>query len=257
MLPALFVSHGSPMLGIEDHEVSRFLKQLPRQFEKPKYIIVISAHWYEKDLRILANQNPNLIYDFYGFPQKLYEVQYPIKNDISLVNKVVQSLEKSSLHVSLDKSRSGYDHGVWVPLSLMYPNADIPVIQLSLPIYSNVQELLKIGEALQSLREEALIIGSGNMTHNLREIVWDENAPVQEYARVFHDWVIDKVEKADIDAFEHFFEQAPLIRQNHPTPDHLLPLFIALGASKDKRGKSLLDVYMYANQSMDSILFEG
>lgn len=257
MLPTLFVSHGSPMLGIEDHEVSRFLKQLPKKFGKPKYIIVISAHWYEKDLRILANPSPNLIYDFYGFPQKLYEVKYPIKNDISLVNKVVQTLKKSSLHVSLDTSRSGYDHGVWVPLSLMYPETNIPVIQLSLPIYSNVQELLKIGEALQSLREKALIIASGNMTHNLREIVWDENAPVQEYARVFHDWVVEKVEKADMDAFENFFEEAPMIRENHPTLEHWLPFFVVLGASKSKRGQSLLDIYMSANQSMDSILFEG
>jgi 4,5-DOPA dioxygenase extradiol len=257
MLPTLFISHGSPMLGIEEHTVSRFLKNLPTRFEKPKYIIVISAHWYEEDLRILTNPHPGLIYDFYGFPQKLYEVQYPIRNDVSSLNSVMKTLENSHLHVNLDNTRSGYDHGVWVPLSLMYPSADIPVIQLSLSIYSNVQELFQIGEALQSLREEALIIGSGNMTHNIRQSVWDEDAPIKEYAKEFHDWVVQKVEQADIKAFENFFEQAPKIRENHSSLDHLLPFFIALGASKDKLGKSLLDVYMYANQSMDTIIFEG
>lgn len=256
MFPTLFISHGSPMLGIEDHIVSRFLKNLPNNFDKPKYIIIVSAHWYEEDLRILSNPNPGLIYDFYGFPQELYQVKYPAKNDIKLVEKVASTLKNSGVKVSYDTTREGYDHGVWVPLSLMYPKADIPIIQLSLPIYSDAQTLLKIGEALQSLRDEALIIGSGNLTHNLRGSVWDENAPIKEYARVFHDWVVDKVENADIKAFENFFEEAPMIRENHPTLEHWLPFFVVLGASKSKRGKSLLDVYMYANQSMDMIVFE-
>lgn len=257
MLPTLFISHGSPMLGIEDHTVSRFLKDLPKSFEKPKYIVIVSAHWYEEDLRILANPNAGLIYDFYGFPQELYQVKYPAKNDMNLVEKVASTLKNSGVKVSFDTSRQGYDHGVWVPLSLMYPEANIPVIQLSLPIYSDAQTLLEIGEALQSLRDDALIIGSGNLTHNLRGIVWDEDAPVKEYAKEFHDWVVQKVEQADIKAFENFFEQAPKIRENHPSLDHWLPFFIALGASKNKLGKSLLDVYMYANQSMDTIIFEG
>jgi 4,5-DOPA dioxygenase extradiol len=257
MFPTLFISHGSPMLGIENHLVSKFFKNLSSRFEKPKYIIVISAHWYEEDLRILTNPNPGLIYDFYGFPQKLYELKYPIHNDLTFANTVAKSLQNLGLHVSYDSTRSGYDHGVWVPLSLMYPKAKIPVIQLSLPIYANVQELLQIGQALQSLREEALIIASGNMTHNIRESVWDKDAPVKKYAKEFHDWVVQKVEKADIKAFENFFERAPKIRENHPSLDHLLPFFIALGASKDKLGESLLDVYMYANQSMDTILFKG
>ncbi len=139
----------------------------------------------------------------------------------------------------------------------MYPNADIPVIQISLPIYSNVEELISIGEVLQEFRNEALIIGSGTLTHNLRASNKDINAPVMTYAKEFRDWIVSKVEEADIKELSSFLQNAPQLKNNHPTLEHLLPLFIVLGASKTKKGKALNSIFMYGNQAMDSILYKN
>lgn len=253
MLPTLFISHGSPQLAVMNHEVSNFLEELTVRFEKPKYIIIISAHWGTHGLKILANKKPNIIYDFYGFPKELYEKKYLIKNDINRVKKVINSLEKNGLHVEQDNVRKGYDHGVWVPLSLMYKEANIPVIQLSLPMNKNTNELLKIGEALKSLRDEALIVGSGNMTHNLYDSSMNEvNATVKEYARVFRNEVVSKIEKGNV----NLLDNTSYVKENHPSLEHFLPIFIAMGASNNKIGQALLDVYMYGNQSMEIIIFK-
>jgi len=253
MLPTLFISHGSPQLAIMEHEVSDFLKQLPKMFEKPKYIIIVSAHWVSHGLKILVHKEPSIIYDFCGFPKELYDKKYPLKNDINRVKEVINHLKKYGLHVEKSMTREGYDHGVWAPLSLMYENADIPVIQLSLPMDKNTNELLKIGEALSSLREEALIIGSGNMTHNLYDSAMHVvAAPVKEYARVFRDEIVRKIEKGDVD----LLSETLYVKENHPTLEHFLPIFIAMGASKSKIGKAIFDVYMYANQSMEMIVFK-
>ena len=258
MLPSLYVSHGSPALMIMDNKTTDFLKALPKSFEKPKYILVISAHWVTKELRILTNEEPFEIYDFYGFAQELYEKQYPANNDINKVNEIVKLLKEKRIAVFENETRSGYDHGVWSPLSLMYPKADIPVIQLSLPLNFSPKELVKLGESLQELREDTLIVASGAMTHNLRDssaMEYDGN--ISTYAKEFRDWIVKKVEKADINSLTDYIQQAPKAIQNHPTQEHFLPLFVSLGASKDKKGKSLHDVYMYSNQSMDTIIFEG
>lgn len=253
MLPTLFISHGSPQLVIMKHEVSNFFKQLPKMFEKPKYIIIVSAHWASYGLKILAREEPSIIYDFYGFPKELYDKKYPLKNDTNRVEEVIVCLEKHGLHIEKSMTREGYDHGVWAPLSLMYENAGIPVIQLSLPMDKNTDELLKIGEALGSLREEALIIGSGNMTHNLYDsAMGDVAAPIKEYAKVFRDEIVKKIEKGDVD----LLQKTLYVKENHPTLEHFLPIFIAMGALKNRVGKAILDVYMYANQSMEMIVFE-
>ncbi len=256
MFPTLFVSHGSPMTAIMNHSVSEFLKEIPKKFEKPKYIIIVSAHWISNDLRILSNKSPEMIYDFYGFAQELYNVKYPIINDANRVEEVVNVLEKSALHVEQDFEREGYDHGVWVPLSLMYKDADIPVVQLSLPLNQSAEELVKIGEALSVLREDALIIGSGSMTHNLRDSVLDVDAPVKGYAKEFRNMVVKAIEKGDEDFLKDFVKSIPTLKQNHPTLEHFLPLFIALGASNSKIGEAFNDVYMYGNQAMDTIIFK-
>ena len=258
MLPSLFISHGSPALMLMNNKTTDFLKELPKSFQKPKYILVVSAHWLTRELRILTNEEPFEIYDFYNFPQGLYEKQYPANNDIKKVKEVVELLKKSNIAVFEEETRSGYDHGVWSPLSLMYPDADIPVIQLSLPIGFSPDELVEIGVALQSLREDTLIIGSGAMTHNLRGSSWieyDENIAL--YAKEFRNWIVEKLENSGVNSLVNYMKEAPNALQNHPTEEHFLPLFVSLGASKDKKGKSLHDVYMYGNQSMDTIIFEN
>ncbi len=257
MLPTLFISHGSPTLTIEDNSTTKFLKALPSKFIKPKTILVISAHWTTKELRILNNEDPFIIYDFYNFPQKLYEQDYPINNDINRVKEVISLLSNAHINVFEEQTQSGYDHGVWSPLKLMYPKADIPVVQLSLPLNFNAKELMNIGKALRSLRKDTLIIASGAMTHNLRDMNWhDENQKPVNYAVAFRDWVVEKLENKEINSLINFEKDAPYVRQNHPTLEHFLPLFVALGASRTYEGKSLHNQYMYGNQAMDTILFK-
>jgi 4,5-DOPA dioxygenase extradiol len=255
MFPTLFVSHGSPQIAIMNHETNHFLTTLPNAFDTPKYIISLSAHWVTKDLRILAHPNPGIIYDFYGFPEALYEKRYPLKNDPNSVDKLVTHLNGKGLLVSKDEQRNGYDHGVWVPLSLMYKEAKIPVVQLSLPLNFTIEQLMQLGEALQNFKDEALILTSGNMTHNLRALNFDVNAPVENYAKEFRDWVVEKLEKGDEMALKNFLNEAPFVHENHPTLEHFLPLFIALGASKSKIGTALNSLYIYGNQAMDTIVF--
>ena len=258
MLPSLFISHGSPALMLMNNKTTKFLKELPKKFSKPKYILVISAHWLTKELEILTNEEPFVIHDFYNFPQELYKRDYPANNDIKKANEVIKLLKEHNISVFKNETRSGYDHGVWSPLTFMYPNADIPVIQLSLPLSFTPKELVKIGEALQALREDTLIIGSGAMTHNLRASTsLEDDKNVSSNAKEFRDWIVEKLEKKDLDSLVDYQNKAAKVIENHPSQEHFLPLFISLGASKDKKGKSLHDVYMYGNQSMDTIIFEG
>ena len=193
MFPSIFISHGSPYLCLTQYESATFLKELPKLFDKPKYIIIISAHWVTKELRILSNPNPKIIYDFYGFPEDLYGKKYPIQNDLEKVEKVVEKFNSKNIPIIKDDKQEGYDHGVWAPLSLMYPDASIPVVKISLPIYSSAKDLINIGEVLQEFRTEALIIGSGTLTHNLRDSKRDINAPIDFYAKEFRDWIVSKI----------------------------------------------------------------
>jgi 4,5-DOPA dioxygenase extradiol len=257
MLPSLFVSHGSPALMIMENETKNFLKSLPSTFDKPKYILVISAHWVTNDLKILYEDNPFTIYDFYNFPKELYELDYPAPSSKEKSDEIIKILKEKNIDIKKDELRGGYDHGVWAILKLMYPDANIPVLQISLPIIYDSKHLVNLGEVLSKLRDEILIIASGTMTHNLRDSIWDENNTyIKPYAKEFRDWIVDKVEKGDVNSLIEYRKKAPYLVQNHPSLEHFLPLFVSLGASKTKVGKSLNNVYMYGNQSMDTIIFK-
>lgn len=256
MLPSLFISHGSPEIAILNNATSQFLKKLPSLFSKPKFVLVISAHWVTNNLHIISNEQPNIEYDFYGFNEKLYEIQYPIQNNQSKVKEIQELFLSQGIHIENDSNKN-YDHGVWIPLKLMYPNADIPVIQLSLPINWSIKQLIKLGEILRPLKKDTLIITSGSMTHNLQDINWgDINAPVKTYASTFRNWMVETLQKADVKKITDFINLAPFVRENHPTLEHILPLFIALGASTTHIAEALNDVYMYGNQSMDTLIFK-
>lgn len=257
MLPSLFISHGSPMLMIEENNTTQFLKNLSSSIEKPKYILVISAHWVTNDLKILYKENPGLIYDFYNFPKELYQLKYNAKSDLNKIKQIVQLLESNHIKVDKDSSRSGFDHGVWSPLQFIYPKGDIPVIQLSLPINMNPSELFKIGSILKTLREDTLIIGSGSLTHNLYDLnrTIDEEY-VKDYAKKFHDWVLNSLKDDNYKELLDFVNKAPFLRENHPSLEHFLPIFIALGASENRIGESLNNRFMYGNLSMDTIIFK-
>lgn len=258
MLPSLYISHGSPALMMMDNSTTNFLKELSSKFDKPKYILVISAHWITNNLKILYKESPSTMYDFYNFPKELYELLYKAKSDLEKSDEIVSLLKNSGFNVEKDSLRGGFDHGVWSPLSFLYPNADIPVLQLSLPLNYDSQELFKLGKTLKELREDTLIIASGSMTHNLADINWDENSTaVKPYAIEFRDWIVNKIEVGDVDSLINYKLKAPYLRQNHPSEEHLLPLFVALGSSTNHIGKSLHNKYMYGNQSMDTIIFKG
>ena len=256
MLPSLYISHGSPMLMISDNQSTRFLSALSSTFEKPKYILVISAHWVSNNLRILYEDNPSTIYDVYNFPNELYNLTYKAPSSKKKSDEIVDLLKSNNIQIEKDISRAGYDHGVWSPLKFLYPNADIPVLQISLPVNYDAKELIKLGEILYELRDNTLIIGSGSMTHNLMQMDRDENSFVKPSAVFFRDWVVDKLENADVDSLTKYRKEAPYLVQNHPSLEHFLPLFVSLGASKNRVGKSLHDVYMNGNLSMDTIMFE-
>lgn len=234
MLPSLFISHGSPMLALEPGESGPALARLAAQLPRPKAILVVSAHWESQDLRVSAHPHPETWHDFGGFPPALFAVQYPAPGNPDLAAQVVQLLKADGLPAQLDSQRP-FDHGTWVPLSLMYPQADIPVVQLSLPSRQGPALQTRIGHALASLREQGvLLIGSGSITHNLRELDWHAGPEsVEPWAKAFRDWMIEKLAANDEPALHDYRHQAPHAVRSHPSDEHLLPLYFARGAGGD------------------------
>lgn len=233
MLPSLFISHGSPMLALEPGASGPALARLAAQLPRPRAIVVMSAHWETTELRVTSNPHPPTWHDFGGFPAALYAVQYPAPGDPQLAEQVRQRLNEAGLPTTLDAKRP-FDHGAWVPLSLMYPAADIPVVQVSLPSQHGPAYQQQVGQALAALREEGvLLIGSGSITHNLRELDWHADPEsVEPWALAFRDWMIDKLAAGDTPALHDYRRQAPFAVRNHPSDEHLLPLYFARGAGE-------------------------
>lgn len=196
--------------------------------------MVVSAHWESQDLRVSSNPQPQTWHDFGGFPAALFAVQYPAPGQPELAEQVAQLLRADGLPAQLDDQRP-FDHGVWVPLSLMYPQADIPVVQVSLPSRMGPALQTQVGRALSSLRQQGvLLIGSGSITHNLRELDWHAGPEsVEPWARAFRDWIIEKLAANDEAALHDYRRQAPNAVRSHPSDEHLLPLYFARGAGGD------------------------
>ncbi|MCI8210435.1 dioxygenase [Pseudomonas sp. S25] len=231
MFPSLFISHGSPMLALEPGESGPALARLAAEMPRPRAIVIVSAHWESQELLVNANPQPETWHDFGGFPAALFAVQYPAPGLPELSIEVVELLNAAGLPAKTNSQRP-FDHGVWVPLSLMYPNADIPVVQVSLPSREGPALQTRVGQALASLRDQGvLIIGSGSITHNLRELDWHAGPEsVESWAKTFRDWMIEKLASNDEVALHDYRAQAPNAVRNHPTDEHLLPLYFARGA---------------------------
>lgn len=231
MLPSLFISHGSPMLALEPGESGPALARLAAHLPKPKAIVIVSAHWESNELLVSANPQPRTWHDFGGFPPALYEVQYPAPGDPQLAAQVADMLNAAQLPTRLDPQRP-FDHGVWVPLSLMYPEADIPVVQVSLPSRQGPALQTQVGQALASLRQQGiLLIGSGSITHNLRDLDWNAGPEsIEPWAKAFRDWIVEKLAANDEAALHDYRRQAPNAVRSHPSDEHLLPLYFARGA---------------------------
>lgn len=231
MFPSLFISHGSPMLALEPGESGPALARLAAELPRPRAIVMVSAHWESQELLVNGNPQPETLHDFGGFPPALFAVQYPAPGLPELSAQVVELLTASGLPARIDSQRP-LDHGVWVPLSLMYPQADIPVVQVSLPTRQGPALQTRVGHALASLRQQGvLVIGSGSITHNLRELDWHAGPEsVEPWAKAFRDWIVDKLASNDESALHDYRRLAPYAVRNHPSDEHLLPLFFARGA---------------------------
>jgi 4,5-DOPA dioxygenase extradiol len=261
-LPALFISHGTPMLGLQDddytHALRAYAEKLP---SKPKAIVVVSAHGLSKDrtVEINAAERPRLVYDFRGFPEALYQLEYPCPGSPQLAVRMASLLTEAGFQPVLNKS-SGLDHGVWIPLKIAFPEADIPVVQVSMPYPSQPELVLKMGKALSGLRDEGvLLVGSGGIVHNLGELVWHEkNGTPAPWAREFDAWVRNRLERKDVASLCDFEEGAPSSRMAHPSPEHFYPLFFTVGASA--YGDSFRSIYegiQYSSLSMSCFALEA
>lgn len=246
-MPVLYLSHGAPPLADDMRwtaELAGWSAQLPR----PKAILVLSAHWEAAPLAIGATSTVPLTYDFWGFPQHYYKVTYPAPGAPELATRM-RALLRGAGHHPQDVPDRGLDHGAYVPLVEMYPQADVPVLQMSMPTL-DPGELLRIGRLLAPLREEGvLLIGSGFTTHNLRvmDMSKSPDQPPPTWSVEFDDWVQRTTAAQDIDALLNFERAAPAARLAHPRTEHFAPLFVVLGASIDNlfSERSVIDGYWY------------
>jgi 4,5-DOPA dioxygenase extradiol len=232
-LPALFVSHGSPMIALSDIPARRFFEGLSARLPRPKEILAVSAHWECAEPTVSLAPRPETIHDFYGFPKPLYELSYPAPGAPDLARRTAQLIGGAGMPVSFDPKR-GLDHGAWIPLLLAYPEADIPVTQLSVQTNLGPAHHRALGRALAPLRDQGvLILASGNLTHDLSSYRGQpDDAPAPGWVSSFAEWVQDKLEAGDAEALVNYREQAPNARRNHPSEEHFLPLHAALGAGE-------------------------
>jgi 4,5-DOPA dioxygenase extradiol len=255
-LPAIFLSHGAPDLPIRNGAATNFLRSLHQHFSTPKAILVISAHWSSKLPTVSAAVKPRTIHDFSGFPQALYELTYAAPGSPELADRVVTLLAQSNIRCETHPSR-GFDHGTWIPLMLAYPAADIPVVQLSIQHHRDVMYHWQLGQGLAPLRQEGvLIVGSGSATHNLHAFGDQYDAPPPVWVKQFDEWLATTIAQADWNSLMQYRQLAPYAQDNHPTEEHLLPLFVALGAGgSNPVGKRLHRSYTYGVFSMAAYEF--
>lgn len=253
--PALFVSHGAPSLALDALDPTyQFLSQIGHKIGKPQAVLVVSAHWEESAPVASAVARPETIYDFRGFPDALYEIRYPAPGAPVLANQVADLLVGAGIEAGVDSDR-GLDHGAWIPMMLMYPDADIPVTQLSVQTSLGSGHHLAIGKALRPLRDEGvLILASGGLTHNLRELIWnDASASMPAWVAEFRNWVVDAIEQGRTEDLLRYRSVAPNAVRNHPSEEHFLPLFVALGAGGN--AVRIHEAVAYGSLAMDAFRF--
>ena len=257
-MPVLFLGHGSPMNAIEENEFVAGFRQAGREIQRPRAILCVSAHWETRGTYVTAMQSPRTIHDFGGFPQALFDVQYPAPGSPELANQTRQQISSTDVGLSHDW---GLDHGAWSVIKHMYPNADIPVVQLSIDYTKPPKYHYELAKELQALRQNGvLIIGSGNMVHNLRMVDWKR---LNE--RFAFDWATEASEKmksyiqdGNHQALINFSKQGKAFEMAVPTPEHYLPLLYVLGLKKDKEDVTLFnDLPVAGSLTMTSVKIEA
>ncbi|TDH36025.1 dioxygenase [Pseudohoeflea suaedae] len=236
-MPTLFVSHGSPETAVADTEAAAFLRSAAAGLPRPRAIVVVSAHFeVSGGVAVTGDATPETVHDFGGFQPELYEKRYPAPGDPALAQEIARNLVSAGFH-SQAIANHGFDHGVWVPLILMYPDADIPVVAVSVDPRQSADHHYRLGQALADLTHRGiLVIGSGSFTHNLREAFVNlrqgmRDIVVPDWVSSFTGWMSDRLEANDVDALLDYRAQAPNAERNHPTDEHLMPLYSALGAA--------------------------
>lgn len=236
-LPALFLSHGSPDTAIADTEAAAWLRQMAADLPRPRAIVVVSAHFeVSGGVAVSADPDPETIHDFGGFAPELYAMQYPAPGEPELARRIAGDLEAAGFAARAVDKR-GFDHGVWVPLKLAYPDADIPVVSVSVDPNQGPDHHFLLGQALAGLGTEGvLVIGSGSFTHNLGEAFkllrkGTRVAEVPEWVERFTSWMNQRLAANDVAALLDYRQAAPFAVENHPTDEHLLPLYVAMGAA--------------------------
>ncbi|MGR8949598.1 MAG: DODA-type extradiol aromatic ring-opening family dioxygenase [Gammaproteobacteria bacterium] len=262
VMPSLFLSHGAPTLAIEPSAAREFYLGLgDRLPTTPTAIVIASAHWITEPVSVLGGNKPlDTIHDFYGFPDELYEMQYPSPGIGELENTISSLIKNAGLDVRVDHER-GLDHGAWVPLKLMYPQANIPVTQISVDPTGSAEHQWQVGRALAPLKKDnVLIIGSGTMTHNLGDVVdfhdGRNDQSEADYVIEFSRWMEARIESRQVEQLLAYREQAPHAVRAHPTPEHIMPFFFALGAAGDDwRGSLIHRSAVYGVINLDSYAF--
>lgn len=250
--PALFISHGSPTWALSPGRLGPQLESLGRSLRNLKAALVVSPHWQSVGpIRVQHASKPETIHDFGGFAKELYELQYPAPGAPEYAQMTADLLKQKGFSATLD-SRRGFDHGAWVPLRYLFPDAAMPVFQVSLPARLDTAGAVDLGKALSPLREQGIaVIGSGSMTHNLAE--YFGLTPETDYAQEFAAWINSAIERRDVDSLVDYRRLAPHARRAHPTEEHYLPLLVALGAAKrDERIRYLEGGLDNGVLSMDS-----
>jgi len=255
-LPTLFVSHGAPTFAIEPGEAGPALTALGERLPRPRAVLVVSPHWMTPEPRVTAAAWPGTVHDFGGFPAALYRLRYAAPGDPALAGAVVQRLRDAGWPDARTDDTRGLDHGAWVPLMHLFPQADVPVLQLSLPLAADAQAAHALGRALAPLANEGvLIVGSGSLTHNLYEFRQGTRDPAA-YVLAFQDWVRHAVRAGDHDAIVHTLDRAPDAARAHPTPEHFLPLPLAAGAAgRPVPGEVIDGGVQHGVLSMDAYVF--
>ena len=259
--PSVFISHGPPTLLIEPSPARDFLAGLGKTLGRPDAILCVSAHWNTTNPSVSTAERPETIYDFYNFPQPLYEATCTAPGAPELARRTAGLLQDDGMAVETDADQ-GLDHGTWIPLKLMYPDAEIPVAQLSIQWPESPEHHLSVGQALRPLRDDGvLVLASGNVTHNLGDAIGAYRAgraddPPPEWASAFAAWLTDTIEAGAVGDLLEYRERAPGAVKANPEDDHLMPLYVALGAGDaDAPGRRIHESFMYRSLSMDAFAF--
>lgn len=255
-IPALFVGHGNPMNTLSDNIFNQGFVEVTQKFSKPKAILCVSAHWYSSSLQVQSGENPPMIYDFNGFPDELYQVQYPAKGSPKLAQRITELLADEG--ITQNETR-GYDHGAWAVLKHLYPDADIPVVQLSLDRHKTPEEHWTLAQKLKPLRDEGvLILGSGDIVHNLRAISWQHINTIGagfDWAFAFRDAINQAIEQQDKDTLIHYEKLGEPAQLSVPTLDHYLPLLYVMAQREENDKVELFnDLLVAGSLSMTSVL---